>query len=92
MWVCTILILAWTVLGSWVALFPGTIESAIGVDYGSFTDAWGVSRLKFEVLTFGTLIVVVAVAAVGYMLAEDTRRHTVDVALPAEGEAPAPAA
>jgi amino acid transporter len=91
MWVCTILILAWTVLGSWVALFPGTIESAIGVDYGSFTDAWGVSRLKFEVLTFGTLIVVVAVAAVGYMLAEDTRRHTVDVALPAEGEAPAPA-
>src|SRR4029079_7674932 len=51
----TVLITFWVVLGSWVACFPGTIEHVVGVDYGSFHEASGVSRAKFEACTLGAL-------------------------------------
>ena len=74
-WIGTVLITFWVALGSWVSVFPGTIEKLVGVDYGSFEDAWGVSRLKFEVYTLGTLAVVVAIAVLGYFAGAPTRRE-----------------
>ena len=63
----------WVLLGSWVAIFPGTLEPLLGVDYGSFHEAWGVSRLKFEVYTLATLGVIVLIGVIGYVLGAPTR-------------------
>ena len=74
-WGMTAIVTLWIVLGSWVAVFPGSIEPAIGVSYGSFTDSWGVSRLKFEAYTLGTLGVIVLLGIVGYIAGAPTRRE-----------------
>jgi amino acid transporter len=74
-WIGTAIVTLWIVLGSWVAVFPGTIEPLIGVDYGSFTNAWGVSRLKFETYTLGTLGVIVLLGVIGYIAGAPTRRQ-----------------
>jgi len=78
-WVGTGVITFWVALGSWVAIFPGTIEKVVGVDYGSFKDAWGVSRLKFEAYTLGTLGVIVLIAVIGYIAGAPTRRTSTTV-------------
>ena len=44
-------------------------------------DSYGVSRLRFEVFTLGTLAVVLVFGVVGYLLAADVRAKTVDVPL-----------
>jgi amino acid transporter len=80
----------WVALGSWVAVFPGTLESLFGIDY-NFTDTWSVSRGTYEVLTLGTLAVVLAIALIGYALAGDVRRQTAKIALETEGLEAAPA-
>jgi amino acid transporter len=72
-WVGVILTTFWIALGSWASVFPGTLEPLIGVDYGPFVDAWGVSRVKFEALTFGTLAIIVVLALGGYAAAARTR-------------------
>ena len=45
MWLAAGLITTfWVALGSWVAVFPGTLEApASGIDY-DFKDEWGVSH------------------------------------------------
>ena len=73
-WVGTTLVTFFILLGSWAAVFPGTLEPLIGVDYGSFTEEWGVSRLKFEAYALGTLGVIALVAVVGYIAGAPTRR------------------
>ena len=78
-WIAVTIITFWAVLGSWVAVFPDTIEKAIGVDYGSFHDAWGVSRLKFEVYTLGSLGVILLIAVIGYIAGAPTRRRAATV-------------
>ena len=62
----TLIALAWIVLGSWVALFPGTLEPLFGVDY-AFEEIWGLSRVRFEVFTLGTMAVVILLGIVGYL-------------------------
>ena len=64
-WISTILVTCWIALGSWVAVFPDTLEKLFGVGYG-FKDTWGVDRGTFEYLTLGTLLVIVAVGVIGY--------------------------
>ena len=81
LWAGTIVTTLWVLLGSWVAVFPGTIEPLVGVDYGSFTDAWGVSRGKFEALTLGTLGVILLIGIAGYVAGARVRGETVDVPL-----------
>ena len=61
-WVATGLITFWVALGSWVSIFPSTLERLFGIDY-AFKDTWGVSFAKFEVLTLGTLAVVALIAS-----------------------------
>jgi hypothetical protein len=72
--------LAWMLLGSWVALFPGLIEEATGHSY-SMHDAYGVSRIRFEVFTLGSLSVIIAFAVLGYVLGAPVRRRVADVSL-----------
>ena len=83
-WIGTVVVTGWILLGSWVAVFPDTIEKVVGVDYGSFVDAWGVSRLKFETYTLGTLALVVVIGVFGYLAGAETRRETASVPLDAE--------
>ena len=42
-WICGGLTLGWIILGSWIAVFPDTIENLVGAGY-NFQDYWGISR------------------------------------------------
>ncbi|GGX34385.1 APC family permease [Streptomyces noursei] len=64
--VAALVVYAWILLGSWVALFPGTLEAAVGIPYG-FRAVWGVSRSTFETFTLGTVGLLLAVAGAGYV-------------------------
>ncbi|MGB8407850.1 MAG: APC family permease [Mycobacterium sp.] len=64
--------LAWVALGSWVAVFPGTLEALFGIDY-DFAKTWGVSRPAFELFTLGTLAVLGILGAVGYLRGRPVR-------------------
>jgi glutamate:GABA antiporter len=55
----------WVLLGSWVAIFPGTLEGLFGVSY-PFYEVWGVSRGQFEIFTLGTLAVLLVLGSLGY--------------------------
>lgn len=88
-WVSTILTTAWIALGSWVAVFPDTLERLFGVGYG-FKDSWSVSQGTFEVLTLGTLAVIVVLGIIGYVAGAGVRADIVDVPLePEAASAPA---
>ena len=65
-WASTLLTTFWIVLGSWEAVFPGTLEKLFKVSY-DFKGTWGVTRGTFEALTLGTLAVIVIVGLVGYV-------------------------
>src|SRR5947209_13396761 len=78
-WVSGVLCTAWMVLGSWVAVFPGTIDEYVFGYHYSMPDNYGVSRARFEVFTLGTLGVIVAFAIVGYFLGAPVRAEQVDV-------------
>lgn len=69
LWISAGLIYAWVVLGSWVALFPGTLEGLLGVDY-DFLEVWGLGRLEFEMFTLGTVMVIILLALGGYWWAK----------------------
>ena len=77
---------AWVLLGSWVAVFPGTLEAAFGIDY-PFEEYWGVSQARFEVFTLGTLAVLLVLGVVGYVRGARVRR---DVGATATTPAPTP--
>ncbi|TGD86067.1 APC family permease [Mycolicibacterium sp. CH28] len=62
----------WVALGSWVAVFPGTLDRLFGLDY-DFEETWGVSAGVFEVFTLGTLAALTALGLVGYVAAKPLR-------------------
>jgi amino acid transporter len=82
MWICAGICTLWMLLGSWVAIFPGTLEELTGHSY-SVMESYGVTRLRFEVFTLGTLAIVLVIGVVGYLLAADVRARSVDVPLEA---------
>jgi len=71
-WVSTVLTTGWILLGSWVAVFPNTLERLFGVGY-PFKDSWGVSQGEFEALTLGTLAIIVVVGLIGYWAGRGVR-------------------
>ncbi|MCD5344875.1 APC family permease [Agromyces sp. S2-1-8] len=75
LWVSFALIYAWVLLGSWVAVFPGTLEPLFGLEY-DFIDVWGVDQLVFETFTIGTLVVIALLAVVGYFWQRSRDRAT----------------
>ena len=78
----------WVALGSWVAVFPGTLERLFGISY-DFKGEWGVTRSTFEVLTLGTLAVIFGLALLGYALSGSVRARRVELALQRDPTAPA---
>ncbi len=89
-WVSTILVTFWIALGSWVAVFPDTLERLFGVGY-TFKPSWGVTEGTFEGLTLGTLAVIVVIGLIGYAFAGEVRAQQADVTLELEVGATAPA-
>jgi len=77
---------AWILLGSWVAVFPGTLEPLFGQDY-VFEEIWGVSQVTFEAFTLGTLAFLLGLCAIGYALAAPVRAR---MAASSAIESPAP--
>lgn len=71
LWACAVLIYAWVLLGSWTTVFPGSIESLLGIKY-EFTSTWGVSRATFEMFTLGTLLLIALFCVAGYWWARRT--------------------
>jgi hypothetical protein len=57
-------------------VFPDSLESLFGVGY-NFKDTWSVTRTTFELLTLGTLLVIVLLGIVGYALAAGVRSESV---------------
>jgi glutamate:GABA antiporter len=88
MWIASGLTTLWVALGSWVAVFPGTLEKLFGLGY-DFKDEWGVSRGAFEALTLGTLAVILVIALVGYALSRDVRERAVEIELETDATVPA---
>jgi amino acid transporter len=86
-WISTILVTGWILLGSWVAVFPDTLERLFHVGY-AFKDSWGVSQWTFEGLTLGTIAVIVVIGLFGYATGAGVRRDVVLL----EGDRPAPTA
>lgn len=82
LWASTILTTFWIVLGSWEAVFPDTLERVFGVGY-NFKQSWGVGQGEFELLTVGTLAIIVVVGFVGYWWGSGVRAQTVAVPLEA---------
>jgi amino acid transporter len=89
LWISTILTTGWIALGSWVAIFPDSLERLFGVGYG-FKGTWGVGQGEFELLTLGTLAVIVVVGLIGYSAGAAVRRDVATIPID-EGAAPAPA-
>jgi amino acid transporter len=89
-WIVCILCTGWALLGSWVAVFPDTLEHVFGAQY-NFHDSWSVSQLRFEVFTLGTLAVVIGIAIIGYVLGAPVRARQVEIPIdsrlkPASGD------
>lgn len=77
----TVMTTFFTAVGSIEAVFPGLIWKLLGQDYGSFFEAWGVTRARFEVLTLGSLAVVIVLALTGYIAGKPVRQQDVVVPL-----------
>ena len=82
-WASTVLVTFWIALGSWVAVFPDTLEKVFGVGYG-FKGSWGVSRGEFELLTLGTLAVIIVFALIGYWAGAGVRSEAATIELPVD--------
>jgi amino acid transporter len=59
--------------GSWVTVFPGTLEALLGMPH-DFSQASGVSYAAFEALTLGTIGFIVALSLIGYLRGARLRR------------------
>lgn len=68
-----VLCYAWVLLGSWTAVFPGTLEPLFGLEY-DFEDVWGVGYLEFNILTLGTIGVLVTLGLIGYFRGKPLRK------------------
>lgn len=65
---------AWVLLGSWVAVFPGTLENVFGVEY-DFDAVWGLPQATYEAFALGTLGCILALGLVGYVRGRKVREH-----------------
>lgn len=72
-----VLTTAFVALGSWVSVFPGTLEALLGLPH-DLSQAQGVSYGSFEALTLGTLAFIVGLALIGYWRGAPVRRSTPD--------------
>jgi amino acid transporter len=85
-WVAGGICTAFILLASFVAVFPDVIERALGAGY-DFKGYWGISRLRFETFTLGTLAVIIAFALFCYWIGRPVREQEADLALAAAAPA-----
>jgi amino acid transporter len=71
------LVMAYIVIGSIVALFPGTLETALGIEY-DYAEIWGTTQGAVLGFTLGTFAVVVLLGVVGYLGAGKVRKNLAD--------------
>lgn len=64
----------WILLGSWVAVFPGTLEAVFSMPY-DFHEIWGVSQAQFEIFTLGTLAALLILGSIGYARGARVRKN-----------------
>ena len=74
-WALTVIVMFWFGLGVIVAVAPGAIESALGIEY-DFVEIWGLEQARVEAFTLGTLAVLVGIALAGYALARRSARRS----------------
>ena len=70
---CSIVTTLLVSFGTWVAVFPGTIEEATGHSY-DMKATFGVSRLRFETFTLGTLAAILAIAIASVLVGRHQAR------------------
>jgi amino acid transporter len=63
-------------IGSFGVVFPGTLESFLGLDY-SFKDIWGLSRMNVQLFTLGTVAFDILIGILGYVTARNVRKSLV---------------
>lgn len=85
--VCFVPIYLWVLLGTWQTMVPGLLDSVFGVEY-DFVGTWGVSRMEFEIFTFGTLAAIALFALVGYVIARRNRGTPEEVGAELDDTAP----
>jgi amino acid transporter len=73
----------WILIGSWVAIFPGTLEVLFGLEY-DFEATWGVSQFTFEAFALGTLGCILALGLVGYARGKKVRDAVAPLSVTAE--------
>ena len=67
LWLCVVLSEIGIVLTGFTLLWPGLIDKVLGQTY-SISDNWGVSRSFFELVTFGSFIVICLVGVIFYLI------------------------
>lgn len=65
---------AWIAVGSWVAVFPGTLERVFGLDY-DFEGTWGLSQPAFASFALGTLGSILVLGILGYIFGKTVREE-----------------
>jgi len=73
-------VMAYLIVGSLTTIFPNVLDSWFGIGY-SFEASWGVSALRFELFTVGTLLCVAALGLVGFAFAGRVRSEVVPLEL-----------
>jgi len=71
------LVMAYIVIGSIVALFPGTLETILGMEY-DYADIWGTTQGAVLGFTLGTFVIVVLIGVIGYLGAGKVRKNLAD--------------
>lgn len=72
-------VLAFVVIGAITTVAPSLLNNALGVPY-SFGSTWGVSELRFEVFTLGTVAAVLLLGVVGYLFGGRVRNDLAPLA------------
>ena len=75
--VLAFVVLAYIIIGSIVALFPGTLETVLGMEY-DYTEIWGTSQGSVLGFTLGTFAIVVLIGVIGYLGAGKVRKNLAD--------------
>jgi amino acid transporter len=73
LWMTVSVTMAWFLLGATVAVAPGLLEGMLGIPY-DFEEYWGLTQLRVEAFTLGTLLTLGLLAILGYLAARKTRK------------------
>ena len=78
---CSVVTTVLVLFGTWVAVFPGTIEEATGHSY-DMQATFGVSRLRFETFTLGALAAILLAAVASVLIGRRQTRTTISASIP----------